>query len=160
MSELTFSATHGCDALIRAQPTRRVRFAVRLTEVWEISHQYPQDFFYSQVDTPRFLAEAKAESAVQSPASTAHDVLDIASSSIVLMVLFLLLSLTATLACIPFLVVMKIASVMKFGFFDDDSVDSSIRTDLQYSRSELIPDRVFLELFNTVEGIFLTKRAG
>lgn len=99
-------------------------------------------------------------SALQSPLSIVQLVLGIGLSSAVLMVLFLLVFMAATVVCIPFFIVVNVISVMKFGSSDEDDVDPSVFTGFAQSQTEFFVERIFLELFSTIEGILSTKSAG
>mmetsp|Transcript_10853 Transcript_10853/g.22962 ORF Transcript_10853/g.22962 Transcript_10853/m.22962 type:complete len:231 (-) Transcript_10853:42-734(-) len=136
---------------------KTVSFAVHLTEVREISYRYPKDFFYSREETARFREEARKDLLVESTSSSGQDILDLVLSSVVLMVLTIVTLIFITVACFPLLLVAKIVSGLLYGT-SDDHIDSSICTDTPDDHTELIAERLFLGVFNAVEGMLSTKR--
>lgn len=105
----------------------------------------------------RFREEARKDLLVESTSSSGQDILDLILSSVVLMVLTIVTLIFITVACFPLLLVAKIVSGLSYGS-SDDYIDSSICTNTPDDHSELITERLFLGVFNAVEGVLSTKR--
>ncbi|KAL3760071.1 hypothetical protein ACHAWU_006619 [Discostella pseudostelligera] len=106
-----------------------------VTQVIEVTHNYPSDYFYTRSELARFRREVSEErrlssspscSSSSSTFSPVERALNIVTSSLLIATLFIFALLATTIASLPILLFLKIASLL-FSGKEEDDVDSSIR---------------------------------
>mmetsp|Transcript_7818 Transcript_7818/g.17409 ORF Transcript_7818/g.17409 Transcript_7818/m.17409 type:complete len:188 (-) Transcript_7818:126-689(-) len=144
-------------------PRKRVRFSsssTPVTKVWEITHQYPSGFFYTRSETDRFRMEARAAKLGTNPSSTTYpspisvqSLLNMASSSIIVVTFIILGIVATTIACLPILLGLKIASVFIPDTHPDSMVDSSIFSSAPSEHNGIVestPERLVSSMLDTL----------
>jgi len=128
---------------------KKVRFCSLnpVTEVRVVWHKYPSDFFYTSTETHRFRKEAREER-MGSAVSPVQRAFNVASSSLVTVLLLIVGMIAATIACLPILLLLKIASIL-FSCASQEDIDSSVQPYSPSSDPETssFTERLLLSLF-------------
>lgn len=92
-----------------------------------VSHEYPRGFFYTRQEVFRFRMEAQEERIAPAP-SPIRSAFDVASSSMAVIFFLVVGMAAATIACLPFLLLLKVwASMLSFCSLSREDVDASVR---------------------------------
>ncbi|KAL7475632.1 hypothetical protein ACHAW6_001544 [Cyclotella cf. meneghiniana] len=92
-------------------------------EVCQVNHRYPPDFFYTQKETDQFRREAREK---RTSSSFLERLSNLASSSVILVLLFMIGIVATTIACLPMLLALKFFSVFLVNSSSTHDVDSSV----------------------------------
>eukprot|EP00804_Cyclotella_cryptica_P001454 CCRYP_003685-RA/>CCRYP_003685-RA protein AED:0.24 eAED:0.24 QI:383/1/1/1/1/1/2/176/173 len=116
-------------------------------EVCQVHHSYPSDFFYTQRETDQFRREAQEEQK-SSVSSFLERLSDVASSSVVLVVMFILGIVATTIACLPILLALKFFSMFIVDSPSAHDIDSSVISSPVEEESSI--ERMVCSLFGGV----------